>query len=165
MTSERSTSFTDDRADYLARQATGELIVLTPALHQPSRIRPVAEAIRAIATAAESVNTFNSASAFMKLRRLRADFADNQPTATAMLRSCTHRVGEPVEGATSLELGWVQGFTFAAGISAFTELNAALSSASEARDRKAAYAMAIFSLYIAIVSLVATVVLGLLSLK
>jgi hypothetical protein len=51
------------------------------------------------------------------------------------------------------------------GIAALMELNSTFSSVAEALDRKSAYSMACFSLYVAVVSLSATVILGLLSIQ
>jgi hypothetical protein len=62
----------------------------------------------------------------------------------------------PVEGGPSMDNAWFQGWATALGYTASTRLTLALGSASATIDRKTAYAVASFSLYIAVVSLVAT---------
>ena len=165
MSKSNTTSFTTERSEYEARSAAGETVLLAPALHLPSQVREVAEHFRSIATFANGINVLNTIGALRHLRRLRVQYQSREPEARMALRDTVERLAEPVEGSTTLEMGWVQGFTLAAGLSAYTNLESALSAASESLDRKSAYAMACFSLYVAVVSLVATLVLGVLSLK
>jgi hypothetical protein len=165
MSNSPSTSFTDDRVEYETRQKAGESIVYAGALHLPLRVKPLSEELRKIAGAAETINVLNPFASYFKLQRCRRQWQARRTEVELQLQSCTQRMGEPVEGSSAIELGWIQGFTLAAGISAFAELNAASSSVSESLDRKAAYTMACFSLYVALISLVATLVLGILSLK
>ena len=165
MTSERTTTFATERSDYEARRRTGETVVLAPALHMPSKVRGVAAAYRALATQANSITVLNPLAAARVLPNLRMRFDAGYAEADELLKECIARMSEPTEGTTASDLAWIQGFTFAAGLSAFTDLQSAVAAASEALDRKAAYSIASFSLYVAIVSLIATVVLGLLSLR
>ncbi len=165
MSTSRSTTFTTERAEYDARSAAGEMVVLAPALHLRHKVRDISNYFRAIATRAEGVNVLNTISSLRALRQLRVEYSAREQEAQTALGETVERLGEPVEGGTTLEMGWVQGFTLAAGLSAYTNLQSALTAASEALDRKSAYAIACFSLYVAVVSLVATLVLGIMSLK
>ena len=158
-------AFTDSREDYEAPRAPGVTLVYTSGLHLPQRVRPLCEELRQLAATAQVVNVLEPVSAFFKLRTIRRQWEKRQPAVQSELASCIKRMSEPVEGAPAIDLGWIQGFTFAAGMSAFTELNTSMSAVSETLDRKAAYSMACFSLYIALISFVVSVVLGLLSIK
>lgn len=165
MTDADTTKFTTSREEYEARDKGGERVVYAAALHLPSEVRPLCEELRNLALDANSVNVLNPIAAFLKLRAIRTRFLSREPALRVHLESCMSKLGEPVEGSTVLEMGWIQGFTFAAGMSAVSQLNFAISTASETLDRKSAYAMACFSLYVAGVSLVATVALGIMSLN
>ena len=165
MSTSRSTSFTTDRAEYEAKSAAGETVLLAPALHLPYTVKDISDYYRAIATRAEGVGILNTIAALRELRRLRKEYSARDQEAQATLRDTVERLGEPVEGSSALEMGWVQGFTLAAGLAAYTNLQSAVTAASEALDRKSAYAIACFSLYVAVVSLAVTVILGIMSLK
>jgi hypothetical protein len=141
------------------------MVILAPALYMPYKVKEIAEYFRSISSRAESVSILNTVTALRDLRALRKEYSARDQEAHAALRDTVEMLGEPVEGVSSLELGWVQGFTLAAGLSAYTNLQSAVTAASEALDRKSAYSMACFSLYIAVISLVATLVLGIWSLK
>ena len=165
MSTSHSTTFTTERAEYEAKSAAGETVVLAPALHLPHTVKNISDYYRTIATQAESVGILNTITALRELAKLRKEYAARDQEAQSTLRDTIERLGEPVEGSSALEMGWVQGFTLAAGLSAYTNLQSAVTAASEALDRKSAYAIACFSLYVAVVSLVATLVLGIMSLK
>jgi ABC-type Fe3+ transport system permease subunit len=64
-----------------------------------------------------------------------------------------------------MDNAWLQGFSTALGTSALFRLQSEFQSLGEVLDRKAAYALAAFSLYVAILSMALTVVFGYLSLK
>jgi hypothetical protein len=161
----RSTTFTTERAEYEQKSTAGEMVLLAPALHLRHKVRDIADYFRTIATRAESVSILNTITALRDLRGLRKEYSARELEAHATLRDTVERLGEPVEGSTVLELGWVQGFTLAAGLSAYTNLQSAITAAGEALDRKSAYAIACFSLYVAVISLTATLILGIMSLK
>ena len=165
MSTSRNTTFATERAEYEAKAAAGETVLLAPALHLRHKVKDISAYFRAIATRAESVSILNTISALIVLRSLRKEYSAREQEAQAALRDTVERLGEPVEGSTALEMGWVQGFTLAAGLSAYTNLQSAVTAASEALDRKSAYAIACFSLYVAVLSLAATLVLGIMSLK
>lgn len=165
MHTSHSTTFTTERAEYDAKSAAGETVLLAPALHLPHTVKDIADYYRTIATQAERVGILNTIVALRELRRLRREYATRNQEAQATLKDTVERLGEPVEGSSALEMGWVQGFTLAAGLSAYTNLQSAVTAAGEAIDRKSAYAIACFSLYVAAISLSATLVLGIMSLK
>ena len=149
MASSRPTTFVSERDEYDSLCGTGADVVYTAALHMPSRVKAVALHYLEIAKRAESINVF-SPLAFFSLRKLRRRSEDRAEEAQGLLAECLSRMAEPVEGTTAAELSWVQGFTFAAGMSAFTQLEHAFSSANSALDRKSSYAFAAFSLYVGV---------------
>jgi hypothetical protein len=157
--------FTDDREKYAARSESTGKLVYTPALYLPSRVKPLCEKLQALATSANEVNVLNPVTAFSRLHGVRGKFFEIEPTCRAELEECLRRLAEPTEGAGALDLAWIQGFNSAAGMSASNSLNLAYSAVGEALDRKSAYSLACLSLYLSVVSIVATVVLGVMSLK
>ena len=165
MPTTHSTTFTTERAEYEAKSAAGETVVLAPALHLGHTVKNLSDYYRTIANRAEGVGVLNTITALRELAKLRKEYAARDQEARATLKDTVERLGEPVEGSSALEMGWVQGFTLAAGLSAYTNLQSAVTAASEALDRKSAYAIACFSLYVSVVSLAATLVLGIMSLK
>ena len=88
-----------------------------------------------------------------------------QPAHDMILSDWFARLAEPVEGGSHTENSWLQGYSTAEGLSAIFQLLSCRQSASEVVDRKAAYSMAIFSLYIAVISLILSVIFGLLTLR
>ena len=63
-----------------------------------------------------------------------------------------------------MDNAWFQGFSTALGTSALFRLQSAYQAVGEVIDRKAAYTLAAISLYVAMLSMVLTVVFGWLSL-
>jgi hypothetical protein len=76
--------------------------------------------------------------------------------AAAMLQLCCDRLREPVEGASAMDNAWIQAWSTAVGASALLQLQSSLQAASEVLDRKSAYALAVFSLYFAVIAFVVT---------
>lgn len=157
--------FTDDREKYEARSKDTGKLVYTPALYLPSRVKPLCEKLQALAASANEVNVLNPATAFSRLRALRGRFQEIEPTCRHELNECLRRLAEPTEGAGAIDLAWIQGFNSAAGMSASNSLNLAYSAVGEALDRKSAYSLACLSLYLSLISLVVTIVLGFMTLK
>ncbi len=165
MSTGEGTRFTDQRSDLESAKTPSGNLVYTAALYLPEKVKPLCEELRNLCASTNEISVLNPFSSFARLHALRKRFIEREPTYRAELEACLRKLAEPVEGTTALELGWIQGFTFAAGMAATNSLNLAMSSASEALDRKAAYALACFSLYVAGISLTATVVLGVSSLR
>jgi hypothetical protein len=156
---------TDDRAKYDAGRAKGEKIAYGAALFLPHRVHAVCQELRALASSLEQVNVLNTVAAYACVRTVRRKFSERRAVYKELLDDCTSRLAEPVDGASTIDSGWIQAWAVASGVAGLQELTQALSALTEAMDRKAAYTLACFSLYIATVSLTATLVLGLLSLK
>ena len=159
------TRFTDDREEYERGQTGDDNVAYTAALFLRKRVTPLCEKLRSLAAAANSVNVLNPVASYRRLRVVRTKFDALNAEYQTQYDDCLSRLAQPVEGASGMDSGWIQGFTTAAGTSAILELSSAYSSICETIDRKSAYAVACFSLYIAIVSLVLTVAFGWLSLK
>ncbi len=156
------TRFTDDRSEY-TRSGSDDAYIYTAALFLPSRVKPLCTELQALADQATEVNVLNPLTSFRRLHRIRETFTALLPQSRIQYDDCLKRLAAPVEGASGLDSGWIQGFTSAAGTSAILELSSSLSSVSETLDRKSAYSLACFSLYISVVSLVATGIFGWLS--
>lgn len=165
MSDDGTIEFATTRADYEARRATKHNVAYTAALHLPHDVAPLCAELRELAARASSVNVLRPFSSFKLLGQIRSTYVEKLPHVQSLHASCIEKLAEATEGASALDLGWIQGMTTAAGLSALSNLTSANSSVGETLDRKSAYAMACFSLYVSGVSLVATVVLGVLSLK
>jgi hypothetical protein len=132
------------------------LAVVVPTLLLPEKVAPLVNSLNLIAQDAESVSVLRPIPAFWRLHRIRPKFDDERRKASAMLEHCYDRLREPVEGASSMDNAWIQGWSTASGTSALLQLQSALQSASEVLDRKSAYALAVFSLYFGLISFVVT---------
>jgi hypothetical protein len=129
MAESQSTRFATTREEYEAGQGGKDLVVYAAALHLPSTIKPMCAELDEISSAASSVSIFNPFTSFVRLRTLRAKFLAREPNFRAELNACLKKLAEPVEGSTALEMGWIQGFTLAAGTSAVLQLSLAISMA------------------------------------
>lgn len=147
---------TDNREDYDTRNKAGEEVIYAASIYMPSTVAPICKELQQLSADAESINPLNSLSSFFKLRSIRRKWRDGQQKFQSQLNSCVQLMGEPVEGASALDSGWIQGWNSAAGMSALTMLSTALSSVSNLLDRKTAYATACFSIYLALVSILIT---------
>jgi hypothetical protein len=165
MVEDASIEFATTRDDYEARRKTKRGIVYAAALHLPQDVAPLCAELRELTARAISVNVLFPLSSFKLLRQIRSSYAEKAKRVQSLHASCIEKLAEPTEGAAAIDLAWIQGITTAAGLSALSNLTSADSSVGEALDRKSAYVMACFSLYVSGISLIATVVLGVLSLR
>lgn len=159
------TRFTDDREEYERTRGGEAYVAYTAALFLPSRVKPLCERLQSLAAVANTINVLRPVASYRKLQAIRKEFDALSPEYQRQHDDCLSRLAQPVEGASGLDSGWIQGFTTAAGTSAVLRLSSAYSSVGEALDRKSAYAMACFSLYVAMVSLVISIIFGWLSFK
>ena len=156
MTDNDSTRFVSDKSEYDRTRGTGERVAYTAALHLPNAVKGMCQELRELAASANQVNVLNPFSSYARLRSIRKTYVAREPAFRAQLQDCFVKLAEPVEGTSTLELGWLQGITLATGLSGLLELNSSMSAVSEALDRKSAYSIACFSLYVSIVSLLLT---------
>ena len=139
--------------------------IIVPTLRLNDAIDPFVREISALAQSGEAISVWRPIHSTVQLRALRAKFEAAVPRYRELLALCHERLSEPVERGSSMNNAWLQGYATALGTSALFRLQSAHQSLGEVIDRKAAYALAAISLYIAIVSLVLSVVFGWLSLK
>lgn len=128
--------------------------IYAAAINLPLAVAERCRQLERIRRDASSLDELNSIFVFKRLRKLRAELEALEDTARDELDSCLKKLAEPVSGGTLMENAWIQGATVAAGSAAVSRLNFALAAAGEVLDRKAAYAVACFSLYISIFSLI-----------
>ena len=162
--SSHSTTFAKDEEDYAVRALAGESVILAAALNLPIAVKPTVTDLRALARAIESVNAMSPFASLRRLRKYRSQYLQLFPAADELLNRCVALLARPVEGSTAMDFSYIQGMHVAGGLAAITGLQSAMSAVSEALDRKIAYAVASASMYVAVVSLITTLVLGLLSL-
>lgn len=156
--------FTDDRAEYEAADKSAQRTepgVYAAALHITGRVAPMCKRLGALSTKTEQVNVLNPLSALLRLRETKREFHQLSTEHHTLLTDCLQRLAEPIEGAPNSDIAWIQSFTSARGMVGLFRLNQAHASVSEVLDRKAAYAMAVFSLYVALLSFIVSIVLAL----
>ncbi len=165
MSKEQPLSFETERDKFEARKANGENVAYTAALNLPRKVKPLCVRIQNEVSSLEAISPLNPLLTFKAITKVRRQFSDIAVSYNEAYADCLHRLAEPVEGAHGVDNAWVQGFTSANGNSAIFELTSSYSALSETLDRKSAYGLACFSLYVAMVSLVTTIVFGWLSIQ
>jgi hypothetical protein len=141
---------------------TGKIYEST--LNVDLEVASICAALEKIFSEAEPINVLSPVKAYRTLRSLRQRLTASQPAFQRAMDDCLNKIKQPVEGGPSMDNAWFQGWSLALGLSSVTRLNLAFSNASSTIDRKTAYAMANFSLYIAIISFVVACIFGWLSL-
>lgn len=141
-----------------------DAVIVVPCLRLMQKVEPLAEEFSTLARTGESISVWRPVHSWRKLKGLRTQFDLLTPRFNDDIKYCHDRMGQPVERGSSIDNAWLQGYSTAVGTSALFQLQSAFQSVGEVLDRKAAYALAAFSLYVAVVSMVLTVVFGWLSL-
>lgn len=139
------------------------IAIVVPTLRLDEKVRPITTELSALARRAESTAVWRPIHAFRSLSRHRVEFAALSARYGEAVDLCHVRMGDPVGGGSSSDNAWFQGFSTALGTSALLKLQFAYQSVGEVLDRKAAYALAAISLYVAILSMLLTVAFGWLS--
>jgi hypothetical protein len=145
-------------------EAATEAVIVVPGLRLMQKVEPLTEDLRTLAHSGESISVWRPIHTWQKLRSLRLQFESLTPRFKETIKTCHDRMVQPVERGSSIDNAWLQGYSTAVGTSAIFQLQSAFQSVGEVLDRKAAYALAAFSLYIAVVSMLLTVAFGWLSL-
>jgi hypothetical protein len=139
--------------------------IVVPTLRLDEQIAPVLLKLAELAQRAEAVSIWRPFHSALALISHRAELEALSPKYKEAISLCHARMREPVGGGSSMDNAWFQGFSTALGTSALFQLQSTFQSAGEVLDRKAAYALAAISLYVAVLSMALTVVFGWLSLK
>ena len=147
-----------------AEAGSGPAIVV-PTLRLEQNVRPVVNELSTLAQSGEAIVVRRPIHAFRILRALRKQFETLKPQYREAISLCHERMAQPVERGSAMDNAWLQGFSTALGTSLLFQLQSAFQTVGEVLDRKAAYALAGFSLYIAVLSMLLTTAFGWLSLK
>lgn len=145
-------------------EVSKDAVIVVPTLRLIEKVKPLVEDLSMLAHSGESISVWRPIHAWWKLRTLRSSFETLIPRFREEIALCHDRMVQPVERGNSIENAWLQGYSTAVGTSAIFQLQSAFQSVGEVLDRKAAYALAAFSLYVAVVSMALTVAFGWLSL-
>ena len=129
--------------------------VVVPTLQLPDKVVSLVSSLNLIAQEAEGIAVLRPVLSFWQLHRIRPRFNVERGKAAAMLQLCCDRLREP-EGASAMDNVWIQAWSTGVGASALLQLQSSLQAASEVLDRKSAYALAVFSLYFAVIAFVVT---------
>jgi hypothetical protein len=136
--------------------AAKDRTVVIPALLLAEKVIPLIRSLSAITDDAEQISVWRPIIAFCKLKRIRPRWNAERVKAAAMLDHCYDRLKEPVERGSSADNAWFQGWSAAIGTSVD-----ALHGGGEVLDRKSAHSLASLSLYIALISLITSIVIAL----
>jgi hypothetical protein len=147
-----------------AAQHGGPAIVV-PTLRLENRVQPLVAEYERISSEAELFSVLRPIYSWKKLGASRRSYSAVEQRYKETVAYCHGTMQNPVGGGPSMENAWFQGFATSLGTSALLQLQSARQGAGETLDRKAAYALAVFSLYIAVASMALTVLFGWLSLK
>lgn len=106
-----------------------------------------------LADRAERISIYSPFKALREIREIRKGLDKCEPEYERLLKRCHELLGETVQGCNNMEGGWYQSWSTAMGLSALHRLQATYARADSTLDRKGAYALACFSLYLAIASM------------
>jgi hypothetical protein len=134
--------------------------MVIPTLNLRDRSKPSVRVLTSIASEAEAISVWRPIHAFLRLNEIRPRFKTERVQASTILHHCHDRLNEPVEGGPVTDMAWLQSWATATGTSVLFELQSAVQAAAEVLDRKAAYSLAVFSLYVALVSTALTLFFG-----
>ena len=127
--------------------------IVVPTLRLEAQIAPVIAKLASLAQRAEAISVWRPFHGVRALSSHRVEFVALSPDHREAVALCHRRMREPVGGGSSIDNAWFQGFSAALGTSALFQLQSTYQSAGEVLDRKAAYALAAISLYVAALSM------------
>lgn len=136
------------------KKSSGNIII--PTLNIDDSLAPLAEKIYSATKGAEKVNILDPFSGFFRLNKLSKQKGAIAEEYEIQLKECYDLLKAPVEGP-GMAMAFAQSWSTAKGLAAITKLQETWRNLDALVDRKYAYSVAIFSLYIAVASLVLTV--------
>jgi len=144
------------------KKANGELVV--PTLNLVKAIDPLCTELLELTREAEAVNVFNPFSAFRSLPPLTRRKDILQSRYDKELAQCYDCLGQAVSGP-GWTMGFAQAWSTAKGTSAILRLQDIWNALGAVLDRKYAYSFAILSFYLAIFSLLLSIIFGVLTMN
>lgn len=134
-----------------------------PTLTVEERHRPLAESIRALASQTDNINVLRPIHAAINIRTITRQRRNLETPYKTAIEDVLGRTAQPVSGP-GFAMATSQSWSVALGLTTFFRLNSDWNHLGAALDRKMAFATASFSLYVALISLLATTTFGWLSL-
>ena len=138
--------------------------IIVPGMNSPELIDPICKNLDALYKGAEAISIWRPFRAYWRVQQIRRQQQDLTKNYSSTLGQVYQRMGEPVEEAAS-EASWLQIWAAARGLASAAKLQSSWQQLDSVIDRKSAYAIACFSIYIAIASMVLTTVFGFLSIN
>jgi len=137
--------------------------MVIPTLEIEQAVAPLCKEILEVASQAEAANILNPVTTFWRLKKVSRQRERLRPRYDAVVADCHGRLVEPVTGGPGFMLGWAQVWATAKGTSALLKLQSTWAELQAIIDRKYAYTFGVLSLYVAVISLIATFLLPVLS--
>ena len=132
--------------------------ILIPTLNIEKTIEPVYNSIRKLYRKVDSINFLNPLNV-VKLQRINTQKKKLQLIYEKKIEDCYSLLIEPVSGP-GISMGFFQSWSTAKGSSAIMKLQNAWFELGAVLDRKYSYMLAILALYIAIISVLLTLGIG-----
>ena len=132
---------------------------IIPTINIEKTIEPVYNSIRKLYRKVDSINILNPLNV-VKLQRINTQKKKLQLKYEKQIEECYSLLIEPVSGP-AFSLGFTQSWSTAKGSSAILKLQNAWFELGAVLDRKYSYMLAILALYIAIISVLLTLGIGL----
>lgn len=137
--------------------------IVIPALNIEKGIESICSELISLSIAAEAVTVWNSVKVISLLPRIRKKHIGLRNEYEKKIVYCHEKLTSTVTGP-GITMAFMQTWNTSLSLSAILKLQHHFTELGQIIDRKYSYSMAIFALYIAIISLIATVSLGILTL-
>ncbi len=138
--------------------------ILVPNLDIDKVVNPISQKLGEIQLIAEKINVWRPLHAFKSIRNVKREQQKYVEIYTKIIDQIFKNLNEPVQGASGIDAGWLQTWSTSRGLAGLIRLQSTWSQVNELTDRKTAYSVACFSIYIALISLIVTSIFGVLSL-
>lgn len=137
--------------------------IIVPALNIEKEIEPLCSELLPLSIEAEAISIWNSIKIISVLPKIRRKYLNLRNAYEKKIALCHETLKSTVEGP-GMTMTFMQIWNTALSTSAILRLQRNFSELGAVLDRKYSYSMAIFALYIAIISLISTLSLGILAL-
>lgn len=133
-----------------------------PTLNIDELVNPLLTEVRTHIINTDKIYIFNSLSTYRKLNKIRHAQQELVTKYEAVISDCYLKISAPVEGP-GLVMSFAQTWSLSKGLSAVMKLQSSWNELDALIDRKYTYSTAILSLYIAMLSLILTIIFGMFS--
>ena len=132
--------------------------VTVPCLHLNEEIQPLCDKLLELTKKAESVNIVNPFTCWSDINKVRKDTHKLEQQFYETLFSCYKLLESNVEGGPAMILGWMATWSNGIGVSSILKLQNLWNGLAATVDRKTAYCFSTTSFYIAVFSIIITII-------